>query len=160
MKTENVAQFNRAAGLELLHDLAFGAAGPEGTRAIIQSAKAQGVTDRAKSLAGTPQPKKAQDAQSVPDIPNGRHSGGLDPYNTDVTQPGWQAPASPPYLEVARAASRNARLPTLANPLQTEQHHPSAGSASPEPAGEDLGALADKLKLILEEEARRFGIGL
>lgn len=160
IKVENVATFNRSAGLELLYGRAFGAAGSAGARALLRLGEAQGVTDRAKSLTGTPQPKKAQDAQSVLDIADVRHNGGLDPYNTDVTQPGWQVPARPPYLEVARAASRNARLPTLANPSRTEQHRPVAGSTSPEPAGEDLGALADKIKLILEEEARRFGIGL
>lgn len=160
MKIENVAQFNRAASLDLLHDRAFGAAGSEGERAMVRLAEAQGVTDKAKSLAGTPQRTKAHDAQSLPDIADVNYQGGLDPYNTDVTQPGWHAPASLPYLEVARAASRNALLPTLANPPRTEQHHPSAGSASLESAGEDLGALADKIKLILEEEARRFGIGL
>jgi hypothetical protein len=41
-----------------------------------------------------------------------------------------------------------------------ELHRPGAERAAGEPAGEELEALADKIKFILEEEARRFGIGL
>ncbi len=152
-----VLALNPVAKHTMLSELAVGR---RFTGSVISQVNSQEVQSRTNAvhsdLEAADHPHQSNGILNVGDsAPNSN-----DLFNTDVQLPDWKANEMPGFLSVDEKKASSKMLPLVPNIDQGEQHQTFELPGPGLKQEDDLSTLADKMKLILEEEARRHGIGI